>query len=156
MKRLLAASTAVIALAFASPAAAETQIFVAYGEGTTACTIQVDKAVRGITQTTHAYFHGQTECNVPVDQYAQASIEGSGGDAGAIGSACSGFTTFCSSGSWALGDGGWSKPVRYRVKLRAPAGQGWVSSPAACAGVGTDNVDCVFEALLGTPYLEPR
>lgn len=156
MKLVAAAFALAVVLATASPAAAETQVFVAYGEGTTACTIRVDKAVRGIVQTTHVYFHGETECNVPVEQYAQASIEGSGGDADAVGSACSAFTTTCSSGSWALGDGGWSKPVRYRVKLRAPLGQGWVSSPAACSGVGTDNLDCVFEALLGTPWLEPR
>ena len=49
------------------------------------------------------------------------------------------------------GAGGWEgEPdpglVSYRVHMIAPFGQGWVTSPENCSGVGSDNLTCEFTA----------
>jgi hypothetical protein len=130
-----------LALIAAAPASAGTYPIVAAGSAahgpTTHCTVTVTKT--DFAFSTYYEFNGTTKCDVAIQQSGQAFF------ADTSGGLCSAFTTTCSSG------GGWEgEPnpgaVTYRVKLRAPEGQGWVTSPQHCTGVGTDNLTCEFTA----------
>lgn len=148
----LAAAGTLLAATPAPPAEAATAVFVAYGEGTTACTIEVHKYADdggiwtgGEDQT---MFHGKTDCNAPVEQTGHAVVPKQGFDDNALdGGLCSGKRVACFSGDdgWGIGWGVYnSNPVTYRVSLRAPLGQGWLGAPTHCTGVGTDNLKCEF------------
>ena len=144
--------TLALALAGATSAQAATAVFVAYGEGTTACTIEVHKWTDtgsiwtgGEDQT---MFHGKTDCNAPVEQTGRATVPAYGWTAPALdGGLCSGVRASCFSGDdgWGIG---WQvnnpNPVTYRMSLRAPLGQAWLGAPTHCTGVGTDNLKCEF------------
>jgi hypothetical protein len=143
-----------IALLAAAPAAAETEVFVAYGEGNTACTIQVSKLILDWGQDySRVLLSGQTDCNVAIEQSARAWMDPSAVSPAAEGDLCSGFTKTCGSGTFSDGGLQWPEPVQYHVRLTAPRGQGWVGVPTHCSGVGTDNLDCVFQARVATPWL---
>ena len=131
-----------LALIAAAPASAGTTPIVAYGEGVTTCQVKVTK--KDWSFSTYYNFSGETVCDTAVDQTGQAFF------ADTSGPLCSGFRTTCVSA------GGWEGepdpgPVRYRIHMTAPPGQGWVTSPEQCMGVGSDNLTCEFTAddLLG-------
>ena len=150
VRHLTILATAAAALAPATAEAA-TAAFVAYGEGSTICTIEVHKYsddgsiwTDGEDQT---IFHGKTDCNVPVEQTGHAFVPVDDRGPSLDGGLCSGIRTDCFSGDdgWGVG---WmvynDQPVTYRVSLRAPLGQGWLGAPTHCTGVGTDNLKCEF------------
>ena len=125
----------------AAPAAAGTTPIVAYGQAahgwTTVCTVTVTKKDWAFSDWYS--FSGETECDVPIEQSGQAFFADTSGEL------CSGFVAVCSS------SGGWQGepdpgPVTYRVHMIAPFGQGWVTSPTNCSGVGSDNLTCEFTA----------
>jgi hypothetical protein len=130
-----------LSLMTAAPAFAGTTPIVAYGQAahgwTTTCTVKVTK--KDYSFSTYYAFSGETKCDVPIEQSGQAFF----GDAS--GAFCSGFVTTCSSGGTWEGE---PDPglVRYRIHLTAPFGQGWVTSPEQCSGVGSDNLTCEFTA----------
>ena len=147
-KAILAA--AAVALLAPAPASALQNkiVLVAYGEGTTTCTVTANTAHRMFWGGEQRYdFMGRTECSVPLEQTGQATLSTAVGTAS--GALCSGFRATCSSSGdvqgeeYAQGVGS----VRYRVTLRAPLGQGWLNAPESCAGVGTDNLTCTFTSL---------
>ncbi|HEX8204933.1 MAG TPA: hypothetical protein VF587_02615 [Solirubrobacteraceae bacterium] len=130
-----------LSLIAAAPASAGTYPLVAVGDAAngplTKCTVTVTKTDYAFS--TYYKFSGKTVCDVPLQQSGQAFF------ADTAGPLCSAFTTTCESG------GGWEgEPnpgsVTYRVRLRAPEGQGWVTSLPHCNGVGTDNLTCEFTA----------
>src|SRR5688572_5182833 len=144
--RLLAWSIALV-LVVAAPAAAETEVFVAYGEDNTVCTIQVSKLILNWSHPeTTAMVQGHTDCNVALEQTARAWMDPSAISPGADGGVSSCFSQSCGSAEWVDGGDTWPEPVQYRLRLRAPAGQGWIGSPVNCSGIGTDNLDCTFQA----------
>ncbi len=113
------------------PGAIRRFALVAYGEGTTECTVGVAK-YRLYDNTN---FAGWTDCAVAVQQTGQISW------AGGAGPLCSGFVRSCKSDGSAPGR---YPDVHYRVTLVAPRGQGWIAPPAECSGAGTDRLDCTF------------
>lgn len=112
-------------------------VLVAYGEGTTTCTVKVSRSLRAGTLDTWD-FEGATDCSVPLPQTAQAWMTG---ESTVFGPLCSGVRASCRSAGSAVGD---YRGVGYHVTLVAPLGQGWIASPAECSGAGTDNLDCTF------------
>ena len=115
---------------------------VAYGEGATTCTITMQKR-RALFSQAIWDFYGQTDCSVAVEQTGHAVLETQWERAD--GGLCSGVRKTCWSGQpFADCCGTLSPPMEYRVTLRAPSGQGWVASPDACSGAGTDNLVCTF------------
>ncbi len=140
-------AAALALLAAAPPAAALTNVFVAYGEGTTRCTITVSKYVDHGSiwtgGTERMKFYGATECDVPLEQTGHASVPGDAEWPAVDGGLCSGFRTSCRSGVDRVPQAN-DPPATYRISLRAPLGQGWVGVPTDCSGVGTDNLKCEF------------
>ena len=139
LRTLVLGTVAAGVLAAPAPAA-HAGTFIAYGEGLTRCTIDVDKDAN--LPALHAQYDwtGETTCDRPLQQTGQAFF------AGEVGWLCSGVTTHCSSGDVAWYPGRRiSEPMEYHVTLRAPAGQGWIGAPTYCSGVGTDNLRCVFK-----------
>lgn len=158
MRGLVTAAAIATALVAAAPAAAETQAFVAYGTGETVCTIEVSKLVYGPGLTSgggggELQLSGTTDCSEPVQQTGQVRMAASAADPGLDGDYCSGFVKSCFSAASEWGDDLiWENPAEYSIHLTAPSGQGWVGAPTDCTGVGTDNLSCVFTALVATPY----
>lgn len=143
-----------VALSAAAPAAAETEVFVAYGTGATVCTIEVSKLVYGAGLSGGMLsLSGSTDCSKAVEQTAHVWMEATPQDPALDGGYCSGFDKTCSSAATGWGaDLVWEKPAQYGIHLIAPFGQGWVGAPTDCMGVGTDNLTCVFTAKVATPY----
>ena len=127
------------------PTPGVTLAFVAYGEGTTACTVTLTKRT-GQDLNTVDYgtrFSGRTECTTALPQTARATVPSDGSAPALDGGLCSATTTVCSSGG-NLNNLLNTQPLTYRITLRAPLGQGWVGAPNFCSGVGTDNLKCDF------------
>jgi hypothetical protein len=152
MSRPLAALAAagLAALALAAPAAAappdladhqdRESVLLAYGEGVTECTVQVEKNTPWLAiEYPRWNFGGTTSCNAAVQQSGQARL-------GTTYTAplCSGLRTTCTSIAGGTGNGPMAGTVTYDVTLTAPLGQGWVAAPSHCAGVGTDWLTCRF------------
>ncbi len=141
---LLAPPAAPAALLPATPGV--TTVFVAYGTGVSRCDVTLKKRT-GQDLLSGAYgtaFSGRTDCNVAVEQTARATVAADGAVPALDGGLCSAVTTVCSSGGNLSGRLN-HQPLRYRITLRAPSGQGWMGDPTFCAGVGTDNLTCTFE-----------
>ena len=149
-RTLIAAAFALVAL-LATASQASAAVFVAYGEGLTRCTIQVEKVMDGgFLVYNNGFGHqedyewwGETTCDRPLEQTAQASL------ADLVSPMCSGIRTTCSSGGevrFEYTPERRSEPTEYRITLRAPRGQGWIGAPTDCMGVGTDNLQCVLTA----------
>ncbi len=138
MHRSVAVALALCALlASAAPAAAEKEIrLVAYGEGTTVCTVKIHREVIRLFDRNYS-FRGSTECPVAVQQTAQAF----GGPE--VGSYCARFATTCGSSGTTEYSG-----VDYDISIVAPLGQGWLPPfpDGVCSGIGTDNLRCSFHA----------
>ena len=116
-----------------------TEVFLAYGTGATVCHVTVTKRT-GQELYSPSYgtkYSGRTQCTAPVVQTAQATV---GSLTGAL---CSNTSTYCSSGGNAENVIN-TQPLRYRITLRAPGGQGWVGDPTFCSGIGTDNLTCEY------------
>ena len=129
-------------------AAEATQVFVAYGEGLTRCTIKVKKrgmkpGMGGVRETE---FEGRTDCSVPIEQSGHAIVPKGSESYDLDGGLCEGLRATCVSGGYQRNQGTWSADMIYTVKLRAPLGQGWLGAPEPCTGVGTDNLQCTFTA----------
>ena len=125
-------------LAFASPASAvsgrEVHRVVAYGEGVTTCEITLYRDI--VKVFSYAYhYNGSTSCSTAVQQTGFGWTELHDDD----GNFCSGFRTTCGSGGESFGE-----VAHYDVTITAPRGQGWVTVPEDCSGVGTDNLRCNF------------
>ena len=144
MARALAITLGVAALATAvSAATARAEVFVAYGEDATVCTIEVvNRHYKGITTGGEPLqdFSGETDCSVPLEQTAHATI---GTDPDLDGGLCSGVRESCFSGREEVLSQT-TTPMVFRMTLRAPLGQGWLGAPTNCTGVGTDNLKCEF------------
>jgi hypothetical protein len=140
-------TAAVALLATAAPAHADTEVFVAYGEGSATCTITVKKrgmppGMGGVRETT---FEGSTKCSQPVEQTGHAIVPAGPSDPYDLdGGLCTGVQATCVSGGHQRDEGSWSADMEYHVTLRAPLGQGWVGAPSHCSGVGTDYLDCTY------------
>ena len=145
-RALFAVAAAAAALGVPQPASAATEVFAAYGEGTTVCRIEISKrhdygflsGGEGFTN-----FYGRTDCTAPVDQTAHAVVPLDGSEPALDGGTCTGIKATCFSGQDAWGVAN-DQPMTFTLSLRAPRGQGWVGSPAHCTGVGTDNLRCEF------------
>ena len=121
----------------AGDATAKRGVAVAYGEGTTRCTITALREQRIGTANTWD-FEGYTSCTATISQSGQAWLSGAGT---AFAPLCSGVRSWCRSEGAATGN---YSDVHYRVTLVAPLGQGWVASPEECSGAGTDRLECTF------------
>ena len=120
---------------------------VAYGEGTTTCTVTIEHTATLVTMPDipPSYdVHGYTQCDRAVQQTARVSHAEALRDP-VYGALCSAFATSCSS---SVSGYGFAGVVTYKVTLRAPAGQGWITAPGECSGVGTDNLQCSFTGRL--------
>jgi hypothetical protein len=113
-------------------------VVAAYGEGATTCQIG---AVMNFTASVGRHFSGWTECSADIQQSGVASWSGAGVPT-VTGPLCSAFGKHCTSS----GDASDSyTDIRYRVTLRAPAGQGWSVPPGLeCSGAGTDYLQCTL------------
>ena len=115
-----------------------------YGEGATTCTITTSIYDRPFSD--HWEWNASTSCSVAIQQFGEAWWEGEdnvGYPWSFYGGSCTAFATSCRVDGDAQGEyqGG---DVRYHVRLRAPNGQGWLTTPGPCSGVGTDNLECWF------------
>jgi hypothetical protein len=155
MRRAVGVAAALAATA-AVAAPAQAEVFVAYGEGATTCTIEVERATyKGITTGGENYqsYLGETDCNVPLEQTSHATVPASGSEPAMDGGLCSGIRASCASGEEDIPEGN-SASMVYRMSVRAPRGQGWLGAPVNCSGVGTDNLQCEFVVEIGwTPDL---
>ncbi len=129
---------AVLAIGFAllltAPASAERVALVAYGEGTTTCTVTV-------TATNYAFStwnkgSGVTSCSVALEQTGSLSTGGS----------CGGFIARCEASGTFQDEADQGFTTHFRVTLVAPLGQGWLAPADKCSGVGTDRLACTFSA----------
>src|SRR5687768_2960039 len=150
IRALLAAAT--VALLAPAPASAlQHKIpIVAYGEGTTTCIVTVNSVHRLLYGGEQRYdFHGRTECDAAVEQSGQAWLNHRTPSLVVTAPLCSGFRAACESRGSAQGEDYAIRtgPASYRVTLRAPLGQGWVTAPTDCSGVGTDNLTCTFDSV---------
>ena len=149
--RALLCAAAVALLAPAPASALQNKIvLVAYGEGTTTCTVTANNVHKMFWGGEERYeFFGRTECSTAVQQSGQATLGNADPSLVEVAPLCSRFATTCSSAGavqgpeYQQGVGG----LGYRVTLVAPPGQGWVASPQQCAGAGTDNLTCTFGGL---------
>lgn len=150
VRALLAAAT--VALLAPSPASAlqHKVPVVAYGQGTTKCTITVNSVHREFWGGEQRYdFFGRTECDAAVEQSGQAWLNHDNPSLVATAPLCSGFRAACESRGfvqgedYAIGTG----PASYRITMIAPRGQGWVTAPNDCEGVGSDNLTCTFTSV---------
>src|SRR5688572_27787122 len=115
-----------LALLAAAPASADRMVLVAYGEGTTNCTVTVTAIDHPFSEWNSS--DGTTECSRAIQQSGDLTPGGT----------CSGFMTTCvTSGGWHESEST-SNSATYTVTLRAPAGQGWAAPVNSCAGSGTD------------------
>jgi hypothetical protein len=137
-----------VAVAAVAAAPAQAEVFVAYGEGVTLCTIDVLHSSHGGNIWTggepEMSFHGEVACNEPVEQTGHAWVPADLNWPAYDGGFCAGFTTRCYSGQEDIRTQN-SMPMTYELTLRAPLGQGWLGAPRNCTGVGTDNLRCVFK-----------
>ena len=146
MRAKLVLALALVAVAVpAAPAAAAGTRVVAYGTGVTSCSISLSATKALINLGGIRYrFEGVTDCSASIQQTGQATLYGSGGSMIEQGAPCSGFVARCSSSGSYLSVGQEPDHATYVVSLRAPLGQGWVSTSDQCSGAGTDNLRCTF------------
>ena len=143
---LLAVPSPASALHEGAPVSPEaTAVFLAYGEGVTHCRFTLRKRTTPWVPDwgSGTKYAGETHCSAPVEQTARATIAADADSPALDGGLCSGFRTACESLGHEQGDYNIS-PLKYRITLRAPLGQGWVGDPTSCSGVGTDNLTCEF------------
>ena len=122
---------------------------VAYGEGVTRCGVDLEKRSFPLTPFGLWEFRGFTSCTAALQQSGHAWLTT---DEGVVWDAavCSQVATQCSSGRGGRGYGP-SGTLAYDVHLTAPRGQGWISAPSHCTGIGTDNLRCRFVTELTEP-----
>ena len=149
--RALLVAAAVALLAPAPASALQHKIaLVAYGEGTTTCVVTTNKVLKAFWGGETRYeFFGRTECSVPVQQSGQAQLAHDDPSLVEVAPLCSAFTARCESRDYVQGveyQNG-TRGMTYRVTLRAPHGQGWLTAPQTCSGVGSDNLTCTFTNL---------
>ena len=119
-------------LALAAPASAKQFKLVAAGEGApTVCTLEYKNYLRMFTRFVRA--EGSVDCSAAVQHNHQLRA---GSD---LGNLCSGVMLACTSSV----SSDWDS-YTYDVQVIAPRGQGWLTGPTSCSGIGTDNLRCSF------------
>jgi hypothetical protein len=145
----IAVLTAVAALAAAAPAGAEVVAAVAYGTGVTSCSFSVSESRQLLNIGGISYrYQGETDCSAAVQQSGQATLYSSISELDSA-PLCSGFQKTCqSAGDYLDVSGPEPDHATYEVTLIAPFGQGWVTAPDRCSGVGSDRLSCTFKSTL--------